>query len=310
MATIDELVKKRYSTSKSALLHRDNFYEHKGKLYFTEKRPGEAGLNVEVFDVPFFARSKYQEILVVDTIEEGNLMVIDGMTMVSDNSESWYHEFMAHVPLFVHPNPERVLICGGGDGGLIREVVKHEYVQNVVQCDIDELVTKVSERYFPNLTTQLYHPKVKLVFDDAKKFLNQVTEPFDVVFYDLCDPDVGPTQGMFDDVIFRKTYDSMADGGILVMQSESPLRNREWLKAKKQELKEHFNIVEAYQFPMPIYPGGVWSALFCMKGQQENFLTRPIDPSESKAGIIEGDERFGHYNKDAHKAAFLALRDI
>ena len=309
MATIEQLTRCRYSSARQDLLKDNAFYEHNNKLFFTEKRDGEVGFNFEVEDILFYGASQYQDALVLKTKEEGNLLVLDAMTMISDNSERWYHEFMAHVPLFLHqslyPRSQNVLILGGGDGGIVRETLKHSSVHKIVQCDIDELVTRLTEKYFPQLTTGINDSKVELIFDDAKKFLNTSTDKFDIVFYDLCDPNVGPTEGMFADEIFQKTYGLMNPGGMLVMQSESPIRNKQWLEEMQNVLKDQFVIVAPYQYPMPIYPGGIWSALLCIKEHPNDNLKDPSDVFISLQQ--QKDISLHHYNARTHKAGFLSM---
>ena len=136
MATIEQLTRCRYSSAKQNLLKDNAFYEHNNKLFFTEKRDGEVGFNFEVEDILFYGASQYQDALVLKTKEEGNLLVLDAMTMISDNSERWYHEFMAHVPLFLHqslyPRSQNVLILGGGDGGVVTETNKQFYYYKII----------------------------------------------------------------------------------------------------------------------------------------------------------------------------------
>jgi spermidine synthase len=294
-----------------SLAARDDFFVKNGKLYFMEKRNDfEPGFVVKVNKVLYAGKSQYQEHLILSSPEEGHLMVLDGMTMVSDKSEQWYHEFMAHPMYYLHGRAKKALVLGGGDGGMVRELCKHANIERIVQCDIDELVTCLSQKYFPALTIGLSDPRVELVFNDAKIFLDQSKDKFDLVAYDLCDPDVGPTEGMFENEIFQKTRDRMTENGILVMQAESPIHNREWIKDTMKELKNYFPTVACYQFPMPIYPNGLWCAVLASnKKLSDQEIIYPYDLYVSviaRAGQV--DIPVQHYDAHAHQASFLALK--
>ncbi|MBW3568261.1 MAG: polyamine aminopropyltransferase, partial [Proteobacteria bacterium] len=201
------------------------------KHWFTEAAT-EAGsaFSLEIRERVHEEQTPYQKIEVWETTRWGYLMAIDGFVMLSTRDNFLYHEMMAHVPLFSHPNPRRVLIIGGGDCGTLREVLRHESVEKAWQVDIDEGVTRASEKYFPELCESNNDPRAELHFDDGIKWVKDGDpESIDVVIVDSTDP-VGPAEGLFSENFYRDCHAMLRPGGILVQQSESPLLHMRILK--------------------------------------------------------------------------------
>jgi spermidine synthase len=240
-------------------------------------------------------RSAYQTIEVYETEHFGNLMVIDGFTMLSSRENFLYHEMLAHPVLLTHPAPRRVCIIGGGDCGTLREVLKHEEVGQVTQIDIDERVTRVAERFFPELTASNQDPRATLLFADGIRWIADApTGSLDVIIIDSTDP-VGPAQGLFTEDFYRDCRRALADGGLLVQQSESPLYHLDIIAAMHDDLKAAgFGDVQPLFFPQTIYPSGWWSAtMACAATRMPAY--RQID-----AGNVL-DTRY--YNAAIHAAA-------
>ena len=142
-------------------------------------------------------QTPFQKIEIYETTDWGNLMVIDGCIMVTTRDNFLYHEMMSHPALFTHTSPKRVVIIGGGDCGTLREVLKHREVESAVQCDIDEQVTRMAEKYFPELCESNGDPRAKLMFDDGLKLMAEIEpDSLDIVIVDSTDP-VGPAEGLF-----------------------------------------------------------------------------------------------------------------
>ena len=213
-------------------------------------------------------KTPYQLIEMYETTDYGYLMVIDGCTMVTTRDNFLYHEMISHPVLFTHDNPKDVLIIGGGDCGTLLEVLRHSSVTHCTQVDIDEQVTRFSEKYFPELCTSNNDPRAELRFDDGIKWLKDAKAgSYDVIIVDSTDP-VGPAEGLFNEAFFRTAHRALRDGGILVQQSESPLIHVELIKAMHLAMRNAgFSNTHTYDFPQPIYPTGWWSATMAAKGR-------------------------------------------
>jgi spermidine synthase len=211
-------------------------------------------------------QSPFQKIEIFETTDWGNLMVIDGAMMVTTRDNFFYHEMMAHAPLFTHPDPKNVVIIGGGDCGTLREVLKHPGVQTAVQCDIDEQVTRMAEKYFPELCESNNDPRASILFDDGIAYMkNAAPGSLDVVIVDSTDP-VGPAEGLFNQAFYESCFRALRDDGILVQQSESPLALLDLIKQMRDEMrKAGFTAFQILPFPQPCYPTGWWSCALARK---------------------------------------------
>ena len=168
-------------------------------------------------------QSPFQKIEMYESTDWGNVMLIDGAMMVTTRDNFFYHEMMAHAPLFTHPNPKNVVIIGGGDCGTLREVLRHPGVVTAVQCDIDEQVTRMAEKYFPELCESNNDPRATVMFDDGIAYMQKAPAgSIDVIIVDSTDP-VGPAEGLFNQAFYENCLKALRPDGLLVQQSESPL---------------------------------------------------------------------------------------
>jgi spermidine synthase len=211
-------------------------------------------------------RSAYQQIEVYETQHFGKLLTIDGLVMLSDRDNFIYHEMMSHPALFTHAAPKKVLIIGGGDCGTLREVLKHPGVEEAWQVEIDERVTRVAERFFPDLCESNGDPRARFHFGDGIQWVADAEpESYDVIIVDSTDP-VGPAQGLFSEPFYRDCRRALRAGGILVGQSESPLYHLPILRSMYQAMRAAgFIDVLTFQFPQCSYPSGWWSATMAGK---------------------------------------------
>lgn len=242
-------------------------------------------------------RTPYQHIEVYETSDFGNLMVIDGCTMVSSRDNFVYHEMMAHPVLYTHAAPRDVLIIGGGDCGSLREVLRHPEVASAVQVEIDERVTRLAEQYFPELCELNDDPRATLHFGDGIQWVKDApVDSLDVVIVDSTDP-IGPAEGLFSRPFYTDCLRALRPGGMVVQQSESPLLHPHILRDMHAAMRgAGFSDVRTLQFPQPIYPSGWWSATLARKGE-------PV------AGLREADAEgrpfaTRYYSVQTHRAAF------
>ena len=217
-------------------------------------------------------QSPFQKIEIFESTDWGNLMLIDGAMMLTTKDNFFYHEMMSHPALFTHADPQNVVIIGGGDCGTLREVLKHTGVRKAVQCDIDEQVTRMAEKWFPELCDANDDPRATLLFDDGIAYMkNCEPNSLDVVIVDSTDP-VGPAEGLFNKAFFESCFRALKDDGILVQQSESPLMLLDLIKEMRAEMgKAGFTTFQTLPFPQPCYPTGWWSCTLARKGKGFDF---------------------------------------
>ncbi len=240
-------------------------------------------------------RSEYQEIAVLETEKLGRMLVLDGIIMLTEFDEYAYHEMIVHVPLLTHPNPQKVLVIGGGDGGSVREIVKHEEVKEIHLCEIDKAVVEVSKKYLPGLSSGFNDPRVKIFYEDGAKFIKRKKEEYDVIIVDSTDP-IGPAVALFEEPFYRDMYSALKPDGIAVTQCESMYYHRDLIKRMFGFISEIFNISGYYFCVIPTYPSGTIGFAFCSKRYHP---IKDFDESRvSKLGKLR------YYNPHIHKASF------
>lgn len=213
-------------------------------------------------------QSQYQKLEIYETETFGNLMVLDGCVMLTERDNFLYHEMMSHPVMFTHPAPKKVAIIGGGDCGTLREILRHPELEQVWQIDIDERVTRLSEKYFPELCESNEDPRATLLFDDGIAWIkNQPDNSLDIVIVDSTDP-VGPAEGLFAVDFYKDCCRALKHDGILVQQTESPLLHANTIIAKAHtDMKEAgFDHTQTLPFPQPVYPTGWWSCTMASAG--------------------------------------------
>lgn len=266
--------------------------------WFTEAHePSGSAIGFRVTRKLEEVRTPFQQIEVWETTDWGNLMVIDGCVMLTSRDNFLYHEMMSHPALYTHTAPKKVVIIGGGDCGTLREVLKHREVERVVQCDIDEQVTRLAERHFPELCESNGDPRATLMFDDGVRLMAE-TEPesVDLVIVDSTDP-VGPAEGLFGAKFYESCIRALRPGGILVQQSESPLAHLDLIRTMRSYMRgAGFAATRTLPFPQPCYPTGWWSCTLARK--TGDFAFREAD-AEARAF----DTRY--YTAAAHRAALV-----
>jgi spermidine synthase len=264
--------------------------------WFTEQVPGaESAFSLKFKQKLHEEQSEYQFIEIYETEGFGNLMVIDGCTMVSTRDNFLYHEMMSHPVLFTHPDPKRVWIIGGGDCGTLREVLKHPSVEQAVQIDIDERVTRLAEIYFPELCESNNDPRADLKFIDGIKWVKDA-EPnsVDIIIVDSTDP-VGPAEGLFSKAFYRDCFNCLSEHGMVVQQSESPLYHMKLIGEMRDAMgSAGFEHLQTLFFPQTIYPSGWWSATIASKASLAKF--RELDSANKNFDTT-------YYNVDIHKAS-------
>ena len=270
------------------------------KNWYTEEWAGQgSAISLKIKNKVHEEQSSYQKIEIYETETFGTLMTLDGLVMVTDRDNFVYHEMMTHPALFTHPNPKRVLIIGGGDCGTLREVLKHKSVELAEQVELDERVTRVSEKFFPELCESNHDPRAKLHFTDGIKWVADAKpESYDVIIIDSTDP-VGPAAGLFSETFYKNCFRALRSQGIVVGQSESPLFHADLIRSVQKSLKASgFGEVATLFFPQCTYPSGWWSATMAAK----KIALKDFRAHDAAA------KAFGtrYYNRDIHGAALVS----
>lgn len=254
------------------------------------------GLSLDVEGENLYSKkSEFQQVDIFKSKTLGNVLTLDGLMMTTVEDEFFYHEMIAHIPLCSHKNPENVLVIGGGDGGTVREVLKHPSVKNVDLCEIDALVIEASKMFLPSIAGKLDDKRVNIYVEDAIEFIKTKKNCYDVVLVDSTDP-MGPGVGLFTEEFYTNVKESLKKGGIVTPQSESPFANKNEMKNMYILLKKVFKTVLPYCGPIPTYPGGYWSWAFC-SDDNDNTIK-----DIKRAELIEKDAKL--YNAKLHNAVF------
>lgn len=229
--------------------------------WFYEHYKDASAIGIHTTEVLHEEKSEFQSIKVFDTVAHGHLLTLDDMVMLTELDEFVYHDLLTHVPLCIHPDPKSVLIVGGGDGGCVREAVKHPGLERIVQCEIDRRVTDVCREYFPAVTSGLDDPRVELVFEDAVAYVREHANSFDAILVDSTEP-IGPAEALFGRAFFEDVKKALRPGGVVTAQAESPFYAPDVIKGLFGEVRGVYRHVHGYYGTVPTYPGGAWTFLF------------------------------------------------
>ncbi|CAA7599939.1 spermidine synthase [Acididesulfobacillus acetoxydans] len=270
------------------------------ELWYTEKQTPHVGITCKISRTLHTEQTPYQHLAMIDTEQFGRMLVLDGMVMTTVQDEFVYHEMISHVALNTHPNPEQVLVIGGGDGGAIREVVKHASVKKATLVEIDARVIETSKEYLPEISSALSgNPRVEVVVDDGIAHVKKTRGVYDVILVDSTEP-IGPAEGLFALDFYRDIFAALKDDGIMVAQTESPFFNADLIRRVYKDMRRVFPITKLYLAAVPTYPSGLWS--FTMGSKRWD----PEQVEEEKIPAL-GTK---YYSADIHKAVFKLPRFV
>ncbi len=277
--------------------------KHSRNIWFTEKNENIALSLRHSGERLFSSHSEFQKIEIYQTEAFGKILVLDGKIVCAEEDEYVYHEMIAHVPVFAHGNPKRILVIGGGDGGTVRELVKHEGIDLIDLVEIDEMVIEASKKYLTDIAKSLDHPKINVKIEDGVKFVKHCNPAtYDIVIVDSDEPQ-GPGEGLFTDSFYRDVYGALKENGILITQSESPRYNRQVFKDVYNKYKDIFGDEHVYCYLMylPSFPSGMWSFSFSSK----NGISYKIKSEPSKIDAFCSQNDLKYYSFDVHNSAFV-----
>lgn len=253
----------------------------------------------KVREVLHSEKSEFQKIEVLQTDAVGKLLLLDGKTMVSEKDEFIYHEVMAHIPYIVSRKCKKVLIIGGGDGGVVREFAKHKDIEQIDLVEIDERVIEVSKKYFPECTSALSDPRVNILPQDGFAFIKSKKNEYDIIIIDSTDPE-DFASGLFTSEFYEDVFNALTEEGIMMNQTENPFLDEYNIKKIYQNMREHFPHVNSFTAPMLIYPGVFWTFGFSSK----KYLPHQFN-SDKVQGMETLQRDLKWYNMDWHKGAFM-----
>jgi spermidine synthase len=250
----------------------------------------------------FHEKSPYQTVEVFETKEFGKLLTIDRMVMCTERDEAAYHETIVHPAMLTHPGINNVLVIGAGDGGTIRELMRHPQIEKVTMVEIDDAVVRASKQFLPTISTAFDHPKLDLHIDDGIKFVSDAPDnSYDLIIVDSSDP-VGPSEGLFSESFYRDVYRCLKPGGVITVQSEAPVFNTSAFVDLNHCLKRVFGVDRVHPMLLfiPTYPTGLWSITHCSKNGPN-----PIeDFDRDRVEAFTQAHPLRYYNADVHQAAF------
>jgi spermidine synthase len=260
------------------------------ELWYTEKQTPNLGITCLVKETLCHIKTPYQDLAVIETLQFGKMLVLDGMVQTTEQDEFVYHEMIAHIAMQAHPEPKDVLVVGGGDGGAIREVLKYDTVTSATLVEIDEAVIEMSKKYLPGISSGLSDPRVTVLVTDGIEHVQQSVGKYDVILVDSTEP-VGPAVGLFAEEFYANIFRALKKDGILVAQTESPFYNRDLIESVYARIGRVFPLTKLYLASVPTYPSGLWSFTVGSKC---------YEPQECKQKPVNTK----YYNFDVHKGAF------
>jgi len=263
-------------------------------LWYTEKQTKNFGITMKINKTLHTEQTDFQKLEMAETEEFGNMLFLDGMVMTSEKDEFVYHEMVAHVPLFTHPNPEHVLVVGGGDGGVVREILKHPSVKKATLVDIDGKVIEYSKKFLPSIAGKLDDLRVEVKVDDGFMHIAESENEYDVIMVDSTEP-VGPAVNLFTKGFYAGIANALKEDGIFVAQTDNPWFTPELITNVQRDVKEIFPITKLYLANIPTYPSGLWTFTIGSKKYD------PLEVEDSRFFDIETK----YYTKEIHKAAFV-----
>ncbi|KAF1872150.1 hypothetical protein Lal_00033804 [Lupinus albus] len=289
--------------------------------------PGEAH-SLKVEKILFQGKSDYQNVMVFQSSTYGKVLILDGVIQLTERDECAYQEMITHLPLCSIPNPKKVLVIGGGDGGVLREVARHSSVEKIDICEIDNMVVDVSKQFFPDVAIGFEDPRVNLHIGDGiisysnffpyilydidafsldglgVAFLKEALEgTYDAVIVDSSDP-IGPAQELFEKPFFEAVAKALRPGGVVCTQAESIWLHMDIIENIVENCRQTFKGSVNYAWTtVPTYPSGMIGFMLCSTDGSPVDFKHPINPIDEKE-FQKASRPLKFYNSEIHTAAF------
>ncbi len=266
------------------------------EFWLSEKHTDGYRVNWKFTETLHVEQTAYQHLAVINTPELGRALVLDGNVQTTEKDEFIYHEMMVHPALMTHPDPQKVLVIGGGDGGSVRETVKYRSIRQADLVEIDEKVVLACRTYLPELSCALTDKRVRLFIEDGRQFIKKKQNHYDAVIIDSSDP-VGPALALFSPEFYQDVSRALKEDGLMVAQTESPWFNGNLLAAVHKTMAGLFRVTRTYLTAIITYTGGFWSFTIGSKKYDPTAVTPDLTRIEGKG--------LQYYNEEIHKACFV-----
>ncbi len=269
-------------------------------IWFFETLYPHYGQRLEIDEILYEKKSKYQHIIIFKNNHMGRVLTLDGVVQTTERDEFVYHEALTHVPLIAHGNAKRVLVIGGGDGGIARDVLKHKSVEKCTMVEIDGEVVEFCKQHLPSLSDGVFeNPRLELIIDDGIKYAKETLEKFDVIISDSTDP-IGPGEVLYSNDFFSACKRALNPGGIFVNQNGVAFHQLDEVKTSHNRTKELFADSWFYAAAVPGYIGGVMTFSWCTNNPElRNLSLEEIQRRFKASGV-----KTKYYNPHIHQAAF------
>jgi spermidine synthase len=271
---------------------------------FTETLFDAWSQQLRVDELLFDSETEHQRLVIFRNATFGRVMALDGIVQTTEKDEFIYHEMLAHVPILAHGDVRRVLIIGGGDGGMLREVCKHERVEAITQVEIDQAVVDLCRQYLPNHSAGAYDDaRLNLVIADGLGFVQTTDEGFDVIISDSTDP-IGPGESLFSGRFYAACRRCLNPGGVLVTQNGVVFTQMDEVAATARHLDQIFQDWHFYAAAVPTYVGGIMA--FGWASEDKTRRQQPLDTLARRFELAGIKTRY--YTPEIHGAAFALPR--
>ena len=261
---------------------------------------GDFAVRLKVERMLYESESAHQKMVLFENGTFGRVLVLDGVIQTTTADEFIYHEMLAHVPLFAHPAPRRVLIVGGGDGGCLEEVLKHARVEHVTMVELDASVIEFARRHLGEICGEAFDdPRLELVIDDGARYVERREAAFDVVIVDSTDP-IGPGRVLFQRPFYAACRRCLADGGVMVTQNAISFVYPEWVRAPFRAMRQVFPDVACYTANVPSFFGG--AVPFGWASEDASLRRVDLETLETRQRAAGFATRY--YAPDVHLGAF------
>jgi spermidine synthase len=267
---------------------------------FNETLYDAYGQEFRIDEMLYEVKTDHQHVTIFHNATFGRVLVLDGVVQTTEKDEFIYHEMMTHVPILAHGNVRRILIVGGGDGGMLREVTRHRHIEHITQVEIDRKVIDMCRTYLPNHSQGAFEdPRVKIVIDDGLHFVKTTPEQFDVIISDSTDP-IGPGEALFKEDFYTNCKRCLTQGGVLVTQNGVAFMQLDEVRTTARRLNRVFKDQYFYTAAVPTYVGGVMTFAWAT----DDVKMRYIDSSLLKSRYINSNLDTRYYTPAIHQAAF------
>jgi len=268
------------------------------ELWFTEKHTKNVHFSIKVDKQLYSGQSDFQRIDIFESPEFGRFLTLDGYMMLTEKDEFVYHEMIVHVPMAVNLGAKKVLVIGGGDGGVVRELTRYASIEQIDLVEIDKEVVDVCRKYLPQTACKLDDPRVSVYYQDGLKFVRTKENEYDLIVVDSTDP-FGPGEGLFTKEFYGNCFKALTADGIMVNQQESPFYKDDAIAMQRahKRIVGSFPISRVYQAHIPTYSSGHW--LFGFASKKRNPITDFNEQNWKKLKL-----KTKYYNTKIHVGAF------